>query len=37
MNGWNWKLKTGFLHDIMIILFRLMIIFKVSMSGDDAG
>ena len=27
MNGWKWQLKTGFLHDITTILFRLMIIF----------
>ena len=27
MNGWNWQLKTVFLHDITIILFTLMIIF----------
>ena len=27
MNGWNWQLKTVFLHDITIILFTLMIFF----------
>ena len=27
MNGWNWQLKTVFLHNITIILFTLMIIF----------
>ena len=42
MNGWNWQLKTVFLHDITIILFRLMIIFtelalSILMSGDGAG
>ena len=28
MNGWNWQLKTGFLHDITIILFRLLYLFS---------
>ena len=28
MNGWNWQLTTGFLHDITIILFRLLYLFS---------